>query len=175
MAEHPIPPLTPATALQLGTLLYAGVDALDAVVLLLPDHPLSAQITAVRQYLRSPQLLEAFRELNGAAWAELPAQRRLEVAHAKHLAELAYFLLTRSVQSMDKDEFEKAKEARKAIEGELKSVTPTDSPLARFARQALDRAAREVHTAGSVQTFHEPITVSRPSGPSKPRRGPRPS
>lgn len=93
---------------------------------------------------RDPALLAATTAMNGDDWQSLDAERRLQIAIDKHMAELAYFLYSRSYASLVGKDVDKADNARGAIIDFLKSKGgDPDAPWMKHLKDLVDKVGFE--------------------------------
>lgn len=115
-ATGDLAPLDDSTADLLARFLHAGVHCAEALKYLRPgitDETIREELAA--KWIGTTVLLDAVERLNGGAWPDLPADRRLEIALDRHYAELAYFLLTHNYTEADGLDYKKVVDARTAI------------------------------------------------------------
>jgi hypothetical protein len=148
----------------------AGLGYADALRYLFPDLDRAGLRVAYTRYFRSIEYLSALERVNGGAWETLEPKRRLEIALDRHVAEMAYFLITTPFHTLvtgPGGNFEMAREARKVIEAKLGSEGGSNDPLVRFAKAAIASAAREAKGEllphGMVDTFESPGVKWKPS------------
>lgn len=150
-----IPTFDAGLARQMALLVQAGLPPDAAVGYLVPGLRGDLWEEWADRWMNTPEMLAATRALNGGDWAELPSERRAEIALDKHRAECAFYLWTHDLESADKFDFEKLTAAREVLEAFTKGAMDPSDPLAAFARAAKDimqaAADRERPADPSVQ------------------------
>lgn len=142
------PPLTAALASQFARLLASGAPADVALSYLAPGYYQRCSAHARADWLRevagSTLVVDAQTALNGADWPSLSAERRLQIALDKHLAERAFFLYTHSYEDAEANELRKL-EASAAILLDYLSDDDADddTPYKRFVRDFMARYEAE--------------------------------
>lgn len=112
---------------------------------LLDEDTRDAKIAAwARVWQRDPLLLQAMTDHNGAEWQDLDAERRLQLAIDKHMAELAYFLYSHNYASLVGKDVDKADNARGAIMDYLtaKGGDP-DAPWMKHLKDLVEKVGAE--------------------------------
>lgn len=157
-----LPQLDAELAAVLAKCLSAGLVPTQAMAYALPSVTDEETLKALAtKFMADPLMLQAVNALNGGAWPDLELHARAKVAWDKHVSEMALFLVTHNVASMNSDEMKVAKDAREVLQSELKGTTDPDDPLAAFSRLAQDLLKQ---TQKPVQMVH---TLPVPSAPRK--------
>lgn len=161
--QRAVPQLTPEIAHELALMLHAGLEPFDALHYILPDIDSERLISVAKLWAKSAALFDAVNELNGGAWQTLEPQKRYEIALDKHYAELARFLYTRSYADLVGKEFDKAVEARRALEAKIAGRSGSDDPLTKFARHVLGKMTSDDRLPPQLTSMVDTLPGRKPS------------
>jgi hypothetical protein len=115
-ATGDLAPLDDTTADQLAKFLHAGISAYEALAHLRPgidDDEVRRELAT--KWAGTRTLSDAIDRLNGGPWVDMTEDQRLEIAQARHYSELAYFIMSHSVEEAAGLDYKKLIDAREAI------------------------------------------------------------
>lgn len=136
-----VPAPNAALAMVFAKMVTVGVAPALAIRSMFPEfadeHDLCVEFG--RQWMLDAEVQRAIDGLNGGAWADLPKDKRIQLAYEKHVGEAAYLLWSGSfIGAETRDDIEKFKQARELLKAELGKATDETDPMQAFARFALE-------------------------------------
>lgn len=137
MGYTPYVPPTAEEAMNLATLLDAGVPMVDAVRIVAPQlDPTVVADTAIRwEKDRAVRTAQVRLMPEGKDWRALTEQERIEYALRKHFNQMAYFLAAHNYGDLESGKRAKADACREALLKRLASLKGTGDPLEDFTKR----------------------------------------
>jgi hypothetical protein len=120
------------SAYQFALMLQAGMPPEDIIAYFLPDAEPGHKATVLSNWLRSRQLQEAVKDIQGKEWQLMSNEERIQRALDKHYAELAYFLYTHNYSAVAGLDKTKADTARSVLETKLAGLAGKTNAIDRW-------------------------------------------
>lgn len=155
--ETGAPVMSPPLALVFAKLLHVGCPPVRAVLYCAPRLDKDTAQKVSRLWLNDAEVLRAVEGLNGGAWAELPPEKRYELAYNKHLSEHAFYLWVTNWNDVEHNEgINKMKISREVLRAELGKVPDDADAMQAFARFALDMVRHQAEADSKKRQMPKP-------------------